>query len=80
MPKELTAVAFKRALRKLGFVEVRRAGSHVLARHPGTGLVVTFSDQRGKIPRFVARAIVKQIENYHIASRDELAQKFGVQP
>jgi predicted RNA binding protein YcfA (HicA-like mRNA interferase family) len=73
MAKGITTRDFSRMLKKLGFVEVRRSGSHVLFRHSDTGLLATLPDNsKGEVPLFVARGILKQIQNYDIASDDQL--------
>jgi predicted RNA binding protein YcfA (HicA-like mRNA interferase family) len=72
MRKGITTKDFQRMLKKLGFVELRRKGSHVLYRHSGTGLLATVPENKGEVPPFVARGILKQIEYYEIASDDQL--------
>jgi predicted RNA binding protein YcfA (HicA-like mRNA interferase family) len=62
-------------MKVLGFQEIRRSGSHSIYRHGESGLVVTLPGGRSKVPMSVAMAIIRQIENYEICSREEILKK-----
>jgi predicted RNA binding protein YcfA (HicA-like mRNA interferase family) len=64
-----------RVMKGLGFQEVRRAGSHLIYRHGASGLVVTLPGSRPKVPMAIAMAIIRQMENYQISSREEILRK-----
>jgi predicted RNA binding protein YcfA (HicA-like mRNA interferase family) len=64
-----------RVMKVLGFQEVRRSGSHLIYRHGESGLVVTLPGGRPKVPMGIAMAIIRQIENYEISSREEVLKK-----
>jgi predicted RNA binding protein YcfA (HicA-like mRNA interferase family) len=64
-----------RVMEGLGFLEVRHSGSHVIYKHNGSGLVVTLPGGRRKIPMGIALAIIRQIENYEISSREDILEK-----
>jgi predicted RNA binding protein YcfA (HicA-like mRNA interferase family) len=55
-------------MKTLGFEEARRTGSHLIYRHGESGLVVTLPGNRPKVPM----AIIRQIENYEISSREQI--------
>ena len=64
-----------RVIKGLGFQELRRSGSHLIYRHSESGLVITLPDGRSKVPMGIAMAVIRQIENYEISSREEVLKK-----
>jgi predicted RNA binding protein YcfA (HicA-like mRNA interferase family) len=60
-----------RVMERLGFDRVRRSGDHLILQHSKTGLVVTLPEARAEVPAVVAQAIMTQVDNYDITSRDE---------
>jgi predicted RNA binding protein YcfA (HicA-like mRNA interferase family) len=63
---------FLRALQKLGFVETRPPeGSHMLLRHPDSGLLVTVPTSRSEIPLAMRYGIERQMENFRIITREK---------
>ena len=76
MYEYITGRELIRVLERMGFVLMNRAGSHVLMRHSKKNLVVTVPDGPGPLRPSTLQAILRQIQNFNIATRAELAAKF----
>lgn len=63
-----------KVLHDLGFSEVLLRGSHIALQHAETGLVVSLPAGRNEVPIAITMSIVRQLENYGIASRQEFQQ------
>jgi predicted RNA binding protein YcfA (HicA-like mRNA interferase family) len=55
-------------LRRLGFSEKRRQGSHVIFEHKKTGYMVTVATNRPFVPLIVLRTIQRGLEYHNILS------------
>jgi predicted RNA binding protein YcfA (HicA-like mRNA interferase family) len=66
------------ALRKLGFVDSARKGSHHLFRHQSTGLIVSLPTGRPFVPIFVVRAIQRSLELHKIIAPSNFQEMLDV--
>ncbi len=75
MSDEIGLRRLTQVLEGLGFQQVQRAGSHHIYKHMDSGLVVTLPGDRSEVPKGIAMAIIRQIENYDISSREAVLAK-----
>ena len=75
MYEHITGRDLIRVLEQMGFVLMKKAGSHALMKHRQKGLVVTIPENPGPLRPSTLQAILTQIQNFNIATRDELATK-----
>jgi predicted RNA binding protein YcfA (HicA-like mRNA interferase family) len=75
MRKEVSARALLQILKELGFVELRHTAGHVLIRHRDKKLVVTLPSGNQLVAPSIVQGILRQIENFNIESREELAKR-----
>lgn len=72
--KVLTASKIARILEQLGFTEVRGAGSHLVLKHPSTGLMLSIPQTGGKLSPVHLRTVESQLLNFHIVSEQKWNQ------
>ncbi len=81
MSKDIELRDILRVMKGLGFHEVSPGkGSHLIYRHDDdeSGLVVTLPGARSKVPMSITMAIIRQVENYGISSREDILKKLKI--
>lgn len=67
MPKDRVSTRnLVHALRKLGFSEKQKLGSHVIFEHKNTGFILTVATDRSFVPLIVLRTIKRSLEYHNI--------------
>jgi predicted RNA binding protein YcfA (HicA-like mRNA interferase family) len=59
-------------MHRLGFIEKRAGGSHLIMHHPESGLTVTIPLSRREVPPAILQGIARQMENFNVISRERL--------
>jgi predicted RNA binding protein YcfA (HicA-like mRNA interferase family) len=75
MYEHITGRELIKVLERMGFVLMKRVGSHALMTHREKNLVVTIPDGPGPLRPSTLQAILRQIQNFNIATGAELATK-----
>ena len=81
MSKDIELRDILRVMKGLGFHEVSPGkGSRLIYRHDDdeSGLVVTLPGARSKVPMSITMAIIRQVENYGISSREDILKKLKI--
>jgi len=75
MRRDISSRTFMKFLDQLGFVLVRQRAAHAILKHPEKGLVITVPVGNRNVSLSIVQAILRQLDNFNIGSRDELVNK-----
>jgi predicted RNA binding protein YcfA (HicA-like mRNA interferase family) len=80
MPSErVTPRDISIALKKLGFREKAKRGSHVLYQHPGTDLILILPTGQRYVPLIIIRTIERSLENFDIVKPREFQKILNIE-